>query len=137
MKYKKELWAQTPTKGHKTDAGYDLYSPIELMMGHCSVSPRIDLGIGFEIPEGYVGIISERSSQGKIGVHTIGNVVDFGYTGNVHVTLINTGMEPYKINKGDRICQLLLIKIGMEELEEVTEFSETERGDGAHGSTGR
>lgn len=137
MKFKKEQWAETPTKGHITDAGYDLYSPDTYIIEGHTFSHRINLGVGFEIPEGYVGIISERSSQGKVGLHTVGNVVDHGYTGNVHVTLINHQDGPVQINKGDRICQLLLIKIGMEELEEVTEFNETERGDGAHGSTGK
>ncbi len=137
MKFRKENnGIITPTKGHVNDAGYDIYSPVEMLMGPRSVSPRINLGVGFEVPEGYVGIISERSSQGKKGIHTIGNVIDFDYTGNVHVTLVNSSDEPYKVNMGDRICQLLLLKIGMEQLEEVTDFGKTERGNDSHGSTG-
>lgn len=126
-----------PTKGHTTDAGYDIYSPVDLVIEGHDFSHRIDLGVGFEIPEGYVGIISERSSQGKVGVTTAGNVVDHGYTGNVHVTLINHQDTPVQINRGDRICQLLVIKIAMEDLEVVDSFEETERGEGAHGSTGK
>lgn len=137
MKYKKESWAQTPTKGHKTDAGFDIYSPEDFILDGYSFSHRINLGVAFEIPEGYVGIISERSSQGKKGIDTIGNVVDFGYTGNVHVTLVNNSGTPYEVVQGDRICQLLLVKIGMEELEEVDSFNETERGEKGHGSSGR
>lgn len=138
MKFKKlSKEIITPTKGHTTDAGYDIYSPIDLIIEGNNFSHRIDLGVGFQIPEGYVGIIAERSSQGKVGVTTAGNVVDFGYTGNVHVTLINHQNIPIQINKGDRICQLVIFKIGMFELEEVESFKETERGDRAHGSTGR
>lgn len=136
MNFKKDEGIVTPTKGHSTDAGYDIYSPFTFIVEGHDFSDRINLGVAFEIPEGYVGIISERSSQGKIGISTVGNIVDHGYTGNVHVTLINNQAGPIQINKGDRICQLLLVKIGMEPLNEVTEFVQTERGEGAHGSTG-
>lgn len=126
-----------PTKSHATDAGYDIYSPIDLVIEGHDFSHRIDLGVGFQIPEGHVGIIAERSSQGKVGITTAGNVIDHGYTGNAHVTLINHQDTPVQISKGDRICQLLVIKIAMEEIEVVDSFDETERGDNAHGSTGR
>ena len=136
MKFKKETSdIITPTKGHSTDAGYDIYSPVDMII-ESHMSPRINLGVGFEVPKGYVGIISERSSQGKKGISTVGNIVDHGYTGNVHVTLINDGPEPYIIKKGDRICQIYFTAILMEDLEEVGLFESTERGEGAHGSTG-
>lgn len=128
---------QIPTKGHTTDAGYDIYAPEDVIVSRREFSERINLGVAFEIPEGYVGIISERSSQGKIGIETVGNVVDFGYTGYVHVTLINNSDTNYVIYKGNRICQLLLVKIGMEILEEVQDFENTERGENSHGSTGK
>lgn len=137
MKIKKESQEiLTPTKGHSTDAGYDIYSPQDYVVQPGQMSPRINLGVGFEVPSGFVGIISERSSQGKKGISTVGNVVDHGYTGNVHVTLVNNGSEPYEIKKGDRICQIYFTAILMDELVEVEAFEETERGNGAHGSTG-
>lgn len=137
MKIKKESQdIITPTKGHESDAGFDIYAPFDFIVGPGSLSDRINLGVGFEVPKGYVGIISERSSQGKKGIQTIGNIVDYGYTGNVHVTLINNGTEPYEIKKGDRICQIYFSAIFMDSLEEVDSFEQTERGDGAHGSTG-
>ena len=137
MKIKKESQdIVTPTKGHSTDAGYDIYSPIDFIVPAGAMSDRINLGVGFEVPKGYVGIISERSSQGKKGVHTLGNIVDHGYTGNVHVTLVNNSPVPYKVEKGDRICQIYFSAILMDSLEEVESFEVTERGDGAHGSTG-
>lgn len=136
IKLNKNIASRIPTKGHTTDAGYDLYSPDSFVVEPGCVSNRINLGVGFQVPEGYAGIISERSSQGKKGISTIGNVVDFGYTGDVHVTLVNSSNEPYVVNIGDRICQLLLVKIGMEDLEEVDDFEQTERGSNSHGSTG-
>jgi len=137
MKFKKDSQdIITPTKGHPTDAGMDIYSPVDYQVAPHSISDRINLGVGFEVPMGYVGIISERSSQGKKGVHTLGNVVDHGYTGNVHVTVKNNSDEPYIINKGDRICQIYFCAILNDTLEEVDSFEQTERGNGAHGSTG-
>ena len=137
MKFRRDEGVEAPTKAHQTDAGYDLYSPIDFDVAPLDFSPRIDLGVGFEVPLAYCGYISERSSQGKKGVHVIGPVVDHGYTGNVHVTLVNNSKEVYSVKKGDRICQMLLLRVGMEELEEVTEFADTERGSNAHGSSGK
>ena len=106
MNFKKDEGIVTPTKGHSTDAGYDIYAPFTFLVEGHDFSDRINLGVAFEIPEGYVGIISERSSQGKIGISTVGNIVDHGYTGNVHVTLINNQAGPIQINKGDRMTQI-------------------------------
>lgn len=137
MKIKKENnTILTPKKGHINDAGFDIYSPNDHTTRSKTISDRINLGVGFEVPKGYVGIISERSSQGKNGIHTVGNIVDCGYTGNVHVTLINDSDEDHTTNKGDRICQIYFSAILNEELEEVENFEETERGNSSHGSTG-
>jgi len=138
MKFKKENQnIITPTKAHGTDAGFDIYSPIDFEVYAHSFSDRINLGVGFEIPEGYCGYVVERSSQGKKGINVIGPVVDVGYTGNVHVTLVNNTDVSYFVEKGDRVCQMLLLKIGNEELEEVEEFEITERGTNSHGSSGK
>lgn len=136
IKLDKSIQNRIPTKGHLTDAGYDIYSPIDYVVQPGKISGRINLGVGFEIPKGYVGIITERSSQGRKGVSTLGNIVDHGYTGNIHVTLKNDDVDDYVINRGDRICQLVVVPVLMEDLEEVDEFEETERGNNAHGSTG-
>jgi len=138
MKFKKESQEiETPKRGHSTDAGYDIYSPHTYIVQPHSVSQRINLGVGFEVPEGYVGKTEERSSQGKLGIITAGRVVDHKYTGFIHVTLVNNGSEPYVIKKGERICQFILVKIGMEDLVEVDSFEITERGDNKEGSTGK
>lgn len=135
MKFRRDEGVEAPTKAHATDAGYDLYAPhgIALMPGACTA--RIDLGVGFAVPEGFCGFVVERSSQGKKGVSAVGPVVDHGYTGNVHVTLVNNGPEPYTAEKGDRICQMLVLATSTEGLEEVGEL-EGARGDNGHGSSG-
>lgn len=138
MKFKRESEdILIPTKAHFTDAGYDIYSPINIEVPAHSFSKRINLGVGFEVPKGYCGYVVERSSQGAKGINAIGPVVDHGYTGNIHVTLVNNDDYSYTISQGDRICQMLLLYVGMEELEEVDSFEETERGTGSHGSSGK
>lgn len=127
-----------PFKKHITDAGWDLHAPYGFTLKPGEVSERIDLGVSFQgIPDA-VGIVSERSSQGKVGVHTLGNIVDYGYIGNVHVTLVNTSKESdYVVQKGDRICQIIFVKNYTGELNEVPSLDNVgSRGKDAHGSTG-
>lgn len=125
-----------PERGHLADAGLDLFAPYEIVVEPHSMSHRIDLGVGFEIPPGYCGVVTERSSQGKKGIETLGNIVDSGYTGWVHVTIVNNSDEVYRVGMGEKICQIYFPAILTEPLFEVEEFEETERGDNAHGSTG-
>lgn len=138
MKYKLSLDVLPPFKKHVTDAGWDLHSPIDFTISPGKMSDRIDLGIGFEVPERHCGYVVERSSQGKKGVHAIGPVVDHGYTGDVHVTLINNSDEVYEVKKGDRICQILFLALYSDKttMEPVKEFEQTSRGDQGHGSSG-
>ena len=126
-----------PTKANSTDAGYDIYAPFNFEVQPHSFSERINLGVAFEVPFGYCGYVVERSSQGKKGINVIGPVVDHGYTGNIHCTLVNNDDVIYLVNKDDRICQLLLLQIGNEELIEVEEFKLTDRGENSHGSSGK
>lgn len=138
MKIKLSNGGKIPTKKHNTDAGFDIYSPISFSVEGHSCSMRIDLGVGFEIPYGYVGRIEERSSQGAKGISTKGNIIDCGYTGNAHVTLSNNSDETYYVDAGDRICQLVIYQILPDtDLEIVEEFEQTDRGSNAHGSTGK
>lgn len=127
--------AVIPTQGHNTDAGYDLYSLKSLAIPpHCVV--RIETGIAVDIPPGYAGFIHDRSSMGIKGYHRHAGVVDCGYHGDVSVCLCNTSDEIKYITAGDRIAQLVIQKVEQIEFEEVTEFTETERGIGGWGSTG-
>lgn len=138
IQFKLQPWGKAPFKKHATDAGWDLFAPDNYIVPPHSISERINLGIAFNIIPGHFGTVVERSSQGKNGINSIGTVVDVGYNGDIHVTLVNNGHEPYEINVGDRICQIIFPMLYTGELEEVFEhFPETERGTGAHGSTGK
>ena len=95
-----------------------------------------------EIPEGHVGLIVPRSGLGRKGivlVNTVG-VIDSDYRGEIGMTLQNTGSVPVAIAHGDRVAQMLIVpyaKVQLERVDDVSELSETERGVGGFGSTGR
>ena len=101
---------------------------------------RIPTGLAVAIPEGHVGILAVRSSMGvKHGV-TLTNgigVIDSDYRGPLGVGLFNTTREPYTVQSGDRIAQLMIVPVACPALELVEELPETERGEGGFGSTGR
>ncbi len=100
----------------------------------------IPTGIYMELPEGYEAQIRPRSGlAAKFGV-TVANApgtVDADYRGEVKVILVNLSKEPFVINPGERIAQMVIAKYEKIEWEEVEELGDTERGDGGFGSTGR
>ncbi len=128
--------AKIPLYAHKTDAGADLFS-----LEDVDIMPRtralIPTGIAMEIPEGYVGLIWDKSGIAvKSGVTTLAGVVDSGYRGEVKVALFNTSDESYKIEKGHKIAQILFQKVESPEFTEVDELAEADRGESGFGSTG-
>lgn len=122
-------------------AALDLHAcidaPAEIPAGGETLIPT---GIAVAIPAGYVGILAVRSSMGiRHGValsNGIG-VIDSDYRGPLRVGLHNFREQPYTVEPGDRIAQLLVIPVLCPEVEIVPELPETERGAGGFGSTGR
>lgn len=95
-------------------------------------------GLAVEIPEGHVGLLFPRSSVYKTGMHLCNaiGVVDSAYRGELRVKFyLKEGIEPYAI--GDRVCQLVILPFPTIEPEEAEELSETVRGTGGFGSSGR
>lgn len=136
MRVKLDKGAIMPTRAHKTDAGLDLYSPVNVCL-YPDDSVCIDTGVHIEIPEGYVGDIKSKSGlMVNEGIVTDGTV-DCGYTGSIRVKLFNHGFVETRIVKGQKIAQLVIKKIITPELELVDELGDTERGDAGFGSTGR
>ena len=133
--------AKIPTRQHMGDAGYDLYADIPDTL---TIKPHtttvIHTGIAVEIPEGYFGAIFARSGlaskQGLRPANCTG-VVDNGYTGECMVALHNDSTAERVISPGDRIAQLVVIPYLNVEFDVVDELSNTERGDGGFGSTGK
>ena len=128
-----------PTHSHEGDAGVDLYTSIDfkLQSGERRLVPA---GVAVAIPKGYVGLVCPRSGMAvKHGITVVNGpgVVDSGYRGELKVALINQGAETVSFERGDRIAQLLVVPVAVQELTEVAELPTSDRGDGGFGSTGR
>ncbi|MCK4264685.1 MAG: dUTP diphosphatase, partial [Candidatus Aminicenantes bacterium] len=99
--------AKLPHYGHKGDAGLDIFSTIDCVLRKREVK-AIPTGIKVAIPEGYVGLIWDKSGVSLEGVHRLAGVVDSGYRGEVKIVMANLSDEPFSIEKGMKIAQLLI-----------------------------
>ena len=124
-----------PVKAHRTDAGFDLFTPRDFILAPES-TVFIDTLVKFGIPDGYVCFIKSKSGLMLKGIVTEG-VIDSGYTGTVGVKLFNNSYNKYPFKKGDKITQIVFLPIPDVELAEVEELKVSERGEGGFGSTGR
>lgn len=133
-----------PSRAHDGDAGVDLYSAqdVELAPGQRALVPT---GVAVAIPHGMVGLVHPRSGlAARVGLSIVNSpgTIDAGYRGEIKVSLINLDPDtPIVVSRGDRIAQLLVQRVELPELVEVTSFDEagladTSRGDGGHGSSG-
>ena len=129
--------AKVPKYAHHDDAGFDLFAieDIVLKKGDRAMIPT---GIAMEIPEGYVGLIWDKSGLSiKHGIKTMGGVVDSMYRGEVLIGLINLSDTDYTFLKGHKIAQMVIQEKESVSFEEVKELSNTVRGEGGLGSTGK
>lgn len=133
--------AKIPTRGHDGDAGMDLYAATDCTI---QIAPHstVMIGTGFamEIPDGYFGGIFARSGlASKKGLRpaTCVSVIDTPYRGEIKVALHNDTDELMEIAPHERIAQLIVMPYLAVEFEEVAELSETQRGSGGFGSTGK
>ena len=97
-------------------------------------------GLAFEIPEGHVMLVFSRSGHGfknDIRLANCVGVIDSDYRGEIGVGLVNLGSEPYTVQPGDRIAQLMVVPVVRPVLVQAEELDETDRGAGGFGSTGR
>ena len=129
--------SKTPSKSSLDDAGYDLYSCEEVVIKPME-RKLVKTGVAMSIPSGYYGHISDRSGMAfKKGAHCLGKIVDSSYRGDIGVIILNTDMyEPIKIQKNDRIAQIIFKKY--ENVNFIVEnlLDETERGSSGYGSSG-
>lgn len=130
-----------PTYGSAGSAGGDLYSAEE---NDITVAPGqtafIGTGLAVEIPQGLVGLVYARSGlackKGLAPANKVG-VIDSDYRGEIKVALYNHGKESQTVAKGERIAQLVIAPFVFAEYEETDDLSDTVRGEGGFGSTGR
>lgn len=127
--------AKIPIFATEHSAAFDLYSveDYELASGE---TKQISTGIAMEIPEGKCCQIWDRSGLGSKGIHRFAGLIDSDYRGEFRIVLFNSTESKFKISKGDRIAQGMILDYCKPDLFEADELSETKRGDGAFGSTG-
>jgi dUTP pyrophosphatase len=141
LRYRRlKVAARPPTQAHEGDAGYDLHAA-EAVTIDPGERASVGTGIAVAIPDGQAGLVIPRSglaARHGISVVNAPGLIDSGYRGELRVLLLNTDRsEPFTVEPGDRIAQLVLVRVETEELEEVAELDETARGVGGFGSTGR
>jgi dUTP pyrophosphatase len=130
--------AKIPTKAHETDACYDVYSPVDVMLRPKEVT-KFPLDFAVQCPDGYKLCFYSRSGVASRGIllsNSVG-IIDQDYRGCCAAALYNSSNDEYYIRKGDRILQCALEKVIPFNIVEVEELSETERGAGGFGSSGK
>jgi len=129
-----------PSYESRYAAGMDIRAaldePVELSPGQRKLIPT---GLQMAMPEGYEAQIRPRSGlayrNGITMLNTPGTI-DADYRGEVKVLAVNLGDEPFVIQHGDRVAQMVIAPVTQAEIQEVDDLSETERADGGFGSTG-
>lgn len=133
--------AKTPTRGSEHAAGYDMYADVKedvQIKPHETV--KIGTGLAMEIPDGYFGAIFARSGfatkEGLRPANCVG-VCDSDYRGEYIVVIHNDSEETRTITAGERIAQLVVMPYLPVTFDEVAELTDTNRGEGGFGSTGK
>ena len=136
MKIKLDRGAFIAVRAHGTDAGADLRSPIDTVVP-ARGSRVIDTGVHIQLPHGYVGMLKSKSGLNVRHCITSEGVIDEGYTGAIKVKLYNHGDEPYKIERYDKITQLVIVPCEYVDFDVVDKLDDSERGGEGFGSTGK
>lgn len=128
-----------PAKAHPGDAAFDLRSRValELPVGRSTLVPT---GVFIELPDNYEAQVRPRSGlalKHDLMLTNSPGTVDAGYRGEVGVIMYNGGSTPYKIERGDRIAQMVICKLPEVSLELCSELSASDRGTGGFGSSGK
>lgn len=139
MKIKLEPNGTKPTRSDSGAAGYDLYA-----CGDYTIYPnevvKVSCGVAMEIPEGVVGLLFARSGLGinkRITPANAVGVIDSSFRGTVVAGLQSLSDNPFKINNGDRVAQMVFVQYNSYDFEVVEELSVTQRGEGGLGSSGK
>lgn len=132
--------ARLPTRSHDDDAGYDLYAAEDATVW-AGQRAQVRTGIALELPERHAGLVLPRS--GLAAAHGIALVnapglIDAGYRGEIRVLLLNTDAEAhFEVAAGDRIAQLVVVRVEAPDIVEVEELPTSHRGEAGFGSSGR
>ncbi|HUM16016.1 MAG TPA: dUTP diphosphatase [Candidatus Nitrosotalea sp.] len=127
-----------PAYARAGDAGLDLAAAATVTLPPAG-RQLVPTGLRVAIPRGYAGLVLPRSGLAlRAGVTVLNapGLIDSGYRGEIGVLLVNHGVEPVTINRGERIAQLVIQAVARAELVEVRALPGSSRGDGGFGSTG-
>ena len=127
--------AYFPVREHVPDAGADLRTPERFVL-HPHSHKSIDTGVHIEVPYSYVGMVKSKSGLMLEGILTDGTV-DSGYTGSIRVVLFNHSGKTKIFEKGDKIAQIVIMKIVSPTFVQVEKITGGDRGDRGFGSTGK
>jgi dUTP pyrophosphatase len=131
--------ALLPTRAYDGDAGLDLYA-LEAARLAPGERTAVRTGIAVEIPEGQAGLVLPRSglaARHGIALVNAPGLIDAGYRGEIQVLLLNTDRaSTFGVERGDRIAQLVVVRVEAPDVLEVDELTASERGPGGFGSSG-
>ena len=131
--------ARLPTRAYPGDAGLDLHALEDGVLGP-GERASIRTGIAVEIPDGQAGLVLPRSglaARHGIAIVNAPGLIDSGYRGEIRVLLLNTDREAsFTFPSGERIAQLVLVRVETPEIFEVDELAASKRGAGGFGSSG-
>jgi dUTP pyrophosphatase len=128
--------ARLPTRGSPLAAGLDLYA-VERVTIPAGGRVAVRTGLAAEIPAGFYGRVAPRSGLAvRYGLDVLAGVIDADYRGEILCALVNHGGEPFEVEAGARIAQLVVESIALPAPAWAEDLEETERGAGGFGSTG-
>ena len=122
-----------PTRKFHNDAGADIYVPDKHVIAPGEIK-TIPLGLVLHIPDTYMGLLMPRSSLVKKGITVHYTPIDSGYRGEVMAMVHNMSNEPFTIEPGDRVCQLVIVPVLLADFDDCIGDA---RGTGGFGSTGK
>ncbi|TSC93353.1 MAG: dUTP pyrophosphatase [Candidatus Berkelbacteria bacterium Licking1014_7] len=128
--------AKMPEYARSGDVGMDVFALEDIIIPSRMVV-NINLGFALEFPTGFVARMSDKSGLGKRGIHVFGGVYDAGYRGEYNVSLYNSTSDDFLSKLGEKLAQIIIYPVEIVKLEKVDNLSESIRGKGRFGSTGK
>lgn len=129
--------AVTPIYSHDNDGGFDLCASESITLAPMQRA-SVPTGIALAIPDGYVGLVWDKSGVShKGGIKTLGGVVDAGYRGEIFVGVINLSDKAYTFEKWHKVAQMIIQERIKANFVEVDMLDDTTRGEKGFGSTGK
>jgi len=129
--------AKLPERGTNWSAGADLFC-LEAFALEPGERKAVPTGLSVEIPPGWYGRVAPRSGLAvRHGIDTLAGIVDPDFRGELMVVIVNLGETPVSFNAGDRVAQLIIERAAICDYVLAEDLSETARGDGGFGSTGK